>query len=166
MTPKVLTAPGKPSGGSASTAMPVSRVFLALGVIYLVGTLVDLGILWFGQRQAGLQWEFVALTNTVEAWPRLVLGLGMMYLGVYIGDVRAQWPYRVLSGSVLLLGVGALALGGLMALNYLQVRDGMPAESASIVNSSVLKTGILCGLYVLLLIPSGVMGLFGLKSTS
>ncbi len=162
MRPKIPAA-SKEALTAAQFAPHVSRATWAAGVIYLFGTLVDLGTLWIGQRQPGVQWEFVAVTNTVEAWPRMVLAVGLIYLGLYVGGSVSKGLYRLLGLLMLLLGLLAVAFGGLMALNYLSVSGSLQAESVSLVRSAVVKTEALCALYAVLLIPLGVFALLGPK---
>ena len=143
---------------------PVSRAAFAAGLIYLVGSVTDLGILWLAQRQPGVQWEFVAITNTVEAWPRMVLAIGLLYAALYFAGSMSVVAYRVLGAGLLGLGIVALALGGLMVLNYLQVSGNLQGDAAGLIRSSVLKTELLCALYVVTLGPIGGLGLRGFSA--
>ena len=129
-----------------------------------MGSLVDLGVLWLGQRQPGVQWEFVAVTNTAQAWPRFVMGVAFAYLGAHVGSKSADWVFRSLGGLTLLLGVGAAALGGLAALNTVTMLNGVTGQGSAMIKVASAKTLILCALYVILLVPLGIMGLRGPKS--
>ena len=87
MTPRVLAGQSEPTSARvSSSAGPTSAAVMVAGLVYFVGSLIDLGILWLGQRQAGLQWEFVAITNTADAMPRLILALALLYLGVHLRE--------------------------------------------------------------------------------
>lgn len=147
-----------PSTGQARYASPVARILWATGVIFLFGTLVDLAVLWFGQRQPGLQWEFVAVSNTAEAWPRLVLGLALLYMGGLVERRAGEAFFRFLGGATLLLGLGAGVVGAVAALNALTL---LHAGSGNIgmVRAAAAKTLALCLLYFVLLVPLGAMGL-------
>ena len=162
MNPRVFTeGPSNRSEAESLFATPTSRAVIVAGVAYLLGSVVDLGILWIGQRQPGLQWEFVAITNTIEAWPRMILALGLIYLGLHISRSRSQTMQRLLAGSLLVLGLGALVLGVLMTLNYLQVSGNLEGDGLSLVRTAVLKTLLLCTLFVTTLIPVGALGVRG-----
>lgn len=128
------------------------------GVVYLVAIFVDIATLWFGQRQQGVQFEFVALTRTAEAFPRFILATALIYAGLWIMRASSLYLYRLLSAWVVVLGVAALIVVGLTVLNYLTMASTVTAEGKEIFRAAVVKTGGLGALYVLFLIPLGILG--------
>jgi hypothetical protein len=128
------------------------------GVVYLVAILVDIGILWLGQRQQGLNFEFVALTRTAEAFPRFILATALIYAGLGVARSGPLAVYRLLAGWVLVLGTAALVVVALTVLNYLSIAGTVTPEAKLMFRSAVVKTGGLGALYVLFLIPLGILG--------
>ena len=159
---KIVTAPRAPAPSGIRVDSPLgvyaSRALWATGIIYFVGTLVDLGILWIIQRQAGVQWEFVALTNTVEAWPQLILSVALCYAGFALAGSESLGLQRTLAAVSLLLGIGGVVFGALETLNYLTLAASASGTGTNLILSAFVKTMILCGLYVLLFIPLGILG--------
>lgn len=131
----------------------------AAGVIYLVGSLVDFGILWLLQRQDTLQWEFVALVQTAEGFPRLVLGAALILAGSSLRGVPARWTHRAIGALVVLLALGAAAIGALAGLNYLSMAGSLQGEAGGLFRSASVKTVALSALYVCVLLPAGIAGL-------
>lgn len=146
-----MSASGSPYGVYAS------RILAIAGLVYLVGSAIDLGVLWIMQRQPGIQWEFVAVSNTAEAWPRLILAVGLLYSAAVLSGTRSVWLFRALSGLTLALGLLAAVLGGVMMLNYLSVSG--PDAASGMIQAAAYKTFALCALYFVLLVPAGILGL-------
>lgn len=128
------------------------------GLVYLAAIAVDLGILWAGQRQEGLNWEFVALTRTAEAFPRFILATALIYAGLALTKNLSLALYRAAAAWVLLLGTIASIVVALTVLNYLNMAGTVTEEAKLLFRSAVLKTGGLGALYVLFLIPLGILG--------
>jgi hypothetical protein len=145
-------------------ARPVAGALFAVGIVYLVGTLVDLGTLWLLQRQSGMEWEFVAVTSTADALPRFIFAVAALYLAFYVGGSRVTWLYRSMSIGLLALGVIAIGLGALSGTNYLALARVVNPEAEPLLRSSVIKTLALCTLYAVVLIPVGISGLHARRS--
>lgn len=139
-------------------ARAAGRFLLWGGMVYLIAVLVDLGVLWIGQNQDSVNFEFVALTRTAEAFPRFILATSLIYAGLWIMRSESLGTFRLLSAWVLLLGVAALILVGLTVLNYLTLASTVTPEAKALFRSAVVKTGGLGALYVLFLIPLGILG--------
>lgn len=142
----------------------VSRGFYAAGMIFLIGTVLDLGILWVFQRQPNPQWEFTALATTAEGLPRLVLALALLYGGLYTAASTSLLAYRLLALIAIMVALAGAAVGGLMLSDFFVLRRQVSAEGLWIFRSTVLKTVVLCGMYVFVLFPLGVLGLRRPKS--
>ena len=136
----------------------VSRVTLGAGFVYLLGSLFDLWILWFGQNPGNIQYEFVALTRTTEGFPRLFVATALIYLGFFVGEKAGPVTYKVLAGWLLALGFGALAILGLLGLNYAGISANVAEEGRDIFRWSMIKAGGLCVLYIVSLLPLGILG--------
>lgn len=128
------------------------------GVVYLIAIVVDIAILWFGQRQEGLNFEFVALNRTSEAFPRFILATALIYAGLGLMQSASLTAYRALAGWVLVLGTMALIVVSLTTLNYLSMASTVTPEAKVMFRAAVVKTGGLGALYVLFLIPLGILG--------
>lgn len=136
----------------------VSRALWVAGVVYLLGSLLDLGILWFAQNTGGIQFEFVALTRTTEAFPRLFVSTALIYAGLYLGGTVAPWVYRALAVWLIVLGLGALAILGLLGLNYPSMSANVTEGGRAVFRSAIVKAGGLSILYVISLLPLGFLG--------
>ena len=133
---------------------------LAAGFIMLFGVLLDIGILWLLQRQDSPQWEFTAITNTVESVPRLVFAVGFLFIGFHLRGTAGLGWYRVLSVLFILVGVFSVALAGLLALSYFQLGKLVTQpEVYTALRSIAIKTIGLSAVYALVAIPSGILAL-------
>lgn len=134
------------------------RFVAGAGIVYLIAIVIDLGILWLGQRQDGPNFMFVALTRTAEAFPRFILGTALVYAGVALIKTASLTLYRALAGWVLVLGTVAAVLLAATAVNYLGMSSAVLPEAQDVFRASVVKTGGLSALYTLFLIPLGILG--------
>lgn len=134
-----------------------SMVLWTASALLLLGTIVDLGILWVFQRQPGPQWEFVALVNTLEAFPRIVIAIGMAYVALAVRPM-ARSSQRLLAVALLVLGLTGAALAGLLVTDYLALSSLIAPESLAVFQSTVAKGVALGGLYAVL-VPVGIIGL-------
>lgn len=140
-------------------ATPVGRFLLWGGLVYLLVSVVDVTILWIGQRQDTLQFEFVALSRTAEAYPRFIVSTSLVLAGLWILRSGALWAYRTLAVWMLVLGFGAISIFGLQVLNYLSIASQVVPESKIIFRSQIIKTGLVTSLYAIAFLPLGVLGL-------
>jgi hypothetical protein len=161
-----MAAPKVLGGGGSSDALardldfakPAGRIALVAGLIYLIGHLLDFGILWILQREPGLQWEFVALARSAEAFPDMIVATALIYLGLHVTDSLGLWSSRLLATLTTLMGLAGLAIMVVMLLNYLSIRASVNPAAAGAVQSSVFKTVSLAALYAVFLIPAGILG--------
>lgn len=144
----------------------VALVLWSLAAIYVIGTIVDLTVLWGLQRQDNVQWEFVAVTRTAEGWPRLILGVAAGLLALHIRGSRSRIVYGLFGALLLVLGLGGAALGVLAVMEYAPLRSMVQGAGADMLQSSTAKTLILAALYFLLLTPAGVVALRGPRTRS
>lgn len=136
-----------------------ASVILVTGVVFLLGTAIDFGVLWLLQRGSGLQWRFVASTQTAEGVPRMILGLGLLYLALYLRRSTSMAAYRILGATLLLVGLGSIALGMTIATTYLTMVDSVDPAALLAFRSTTMKSGGLAGLYIVTLVPLGIAGL-------
>jgi len=159
MPEKVVVGTRDPKSKVVHDFAPVvSRVALGAGFVYLLGSLFDLWILWFGQNAGNVQYEFVALTRTTEGFPRLFVATALIYVGFYIGGKAGPATYKVLAGWVLVLGVVALAVLALLGLNYASISSMVTEEGRDEFRWSIIKSGGLSVLYIVSLLPLGILG--------
>lgn len=139
----------------------VAMVLWAVAIIYLIGTILDLGILWVLQRQDNVQWEFVAVTRTVEGWPRMILAVAAAFLALYVRGNSSRIAFGLLGAVLIVLGLGGAGLGALAVMEYLPLHRMAEGAGADMLRSSTVKTLTLSALYFLLLVPAGVLALRG-----
>lgn len=139
-------------------AKPTGRVLWVAGLIYLLGSLLDFFVLWVLQNQGGVQFEFVALSNTAEGFPRLIVATALIYAGLHISGVNRVWAYRTLAALLVVLGLAALAMLALLGLNYATISSAVTPEGRGLFRSTVVKTGLLNLMYVTALLPLGILG--------
>lgn len=130
----------------------------AAAALLLVGTAIDLGTLWVLQRQAVPTWEFVAIGNTIEAYPRIMLGIGLLFPALYFQRWTSLKIYRTLSALLLLLGIGALTLGVLEVTDYLVLRQQASPQALPVLRSTALKAVTLSGAFFVILTTLGLFG--------
>lgn len=147
----------RPGAAVLAPSGVVGRILLAAGIVYLVASLFDLGILWLAQRQDTIQWEFVALSRTAESYPRLILAIAFLSGGLWVQGTVSRLPYRILGALILILGIGALTILGLVGLNYATLSSAVGPDAESIFRSATLKTVGLSVIYVLVLFPVGIL---------
>lgn len=143
---------------SGPAATQVARVMMGIGLMFLVGSVVDLAVLWIGQRLPTVQWEFVAITNTAESLPRFALALGLIYLSLFIGHSRSAWAYRLLGGMLVALGVANIALMALLAMDYLAMVGNVNPDGLTAFRSTFTKSFSLTGIYALIALSLGILG--------
>lgn len=137
----------------------VSLGMAAAGFALLVGSSLDLGILWLAQRESVPQWEFVAIANSLEAFPRFAIALSLLYASLYFRGSDSLAAFRALGFGLVLLGILGGVLGTLMVLDYLTLQGQVAAEGLAAFRSTALKALVLSALYVLLFCPLGLLGL-------
>lgn len=138
-----------------------TRGLVAAAAVLLLGSFVDLVVLWGLQYRSNLQWEFVAIVNTLEAYTRLILGLGLIYAVLAIGRSTSLVRYRITSGALLLLGLVAGVLGVLLLTDYFplaQIAEGQPGAAGALTVTAA-KGLMLSAVYTLVLVPLGILGL-------
>lgn len=132
----------------------------AAGFLMLVGSTVDLGVLWILQSQNTPQWEYVAVSNTMDAIPRLVLGTALLYLALYLRGSTSIALYRVLAGIMILLGLFAAGFGAIIVTSYFAlVKMVTQPEAYTMLRSIAIKSVALSGLYFVVLVPLGMLGM-------
>lgn len=159
-------------GSKARVAYPADafnrRVAAGLsvaGFIFIIGSIIDVVLLWTVQRQPNPQWEFTALATTAEGLPRIVLGIALVFAAMYVRGSTSIVKYRLYGLGLIVLGLVGLAIAGLMVTDFFALRSAVNPEARWVFRSAVLKTLLLCGMYVLFLIPAGVICMRRPKAT-
>jgi hypothetical protein len=158
---------GAPSAPTRTAAAPdgfsrhASRGLWAGASILLLGSFIDLGVLWVLQYQPTPQWEFVATMNTLEAYTRFSIGIGLIYAALFIGRSASMWKYRLTAVFMLLLGIVGMVLGLVLLNDYFALsrltQDQTAGMGALVI--SVTKGVLLSGLITVLFVPLGILGL-------
>ena len=134
---------------------------LGAGLLLTLGSMIDTGVLWIAQRQGSPQWEFVATTNTLNALPRLMLGVALLVGAAYAARVSLPSTRLVLMAVVALIGLAGLALGSLVTLDYFELRTSVNAQALPALRSEAVKALGISLLDVVALVPIGLMGMRG-----
>lgn len=138
----------------------VRGLWAGAGVL-LLGSAIDLAVLWGLQFQSSLQWEFVAIVNTLEAYTRLVLGVALIFAALAVGRTTSLARYRVAGILFLALGIVAAALGFLLLTDYFPL--SRMAENQAAARNALTVTAakglMLSGVYTIVLVPLGILGL-------
>lgn len=170
--PTVITPGSRKSGGSAiqwdrgGLAERVETVFFALGAILAAGFGIEMVSLW-GRARLGLpEWEYGALTETIEQLSVPTLGLGLLIVAWTVRTWRlpaAKWSarlQRVGFGTLLVVVPGLAVLTfALLTLAVVSMKSSVPPEMYGPFMARYLKSGGLTALYVLVLVPAGLKGL-------
>ncbi len=144
---------------SSTFSAHAARALFAAGLLFLLGSMADLAILWFYQFQPGNAYtEMVALSSTLEGLPRIALAAALIWAGMQIRGTTSLLAHRLLGTLLLLTGLAGGLAGALLISDYFVLR-GQPLtpQAHAIFVSSMLKGTTLAGLHVLLLIPVGIM---------
>jgi hypothetical protein len=148
---------------AAALGRHASLILWAAGGVLLLGSLIDVAVLWGLQRQGTPQWEFVAVQNTLEALPRFALACALLALAVYVRRTGSGRVFRLLGVVLLLFAVAAAALGAILVTDYFivaRMAAGQLAAARTMLKIATLKSLALSGLYTLLL---GVFGLLAVR---
>jgi|GEM_PF-2409574 len=169
MSAGTIVKPGRtsePGRVSALRGNPAARaatwVLWAVGLIYLLATIVDFTILWGFQRQDNVQWEFVALTRTAEGWPRLLLAMAFIYVALALKEEPSKLLVKGFGVFLIVLGLAGAAIGAMAGMDFLSLRAVItenPGREA--LQTSTLKTLALSAMYFLFVVPAGVVALLG-----
>ena len=131
----------------------------AAGLIFLIGAMLDLVVLWGFQRGDGPGWEFTALASTIEGTPRLALGAALIAVGLYIRGSTSLLQYRLIGLVLVLTGIGGTIVGGMLLSDFFILRRNVEAAQLAMFNSVVFKALALSGLHAFVLIPLGVLSM-------
>lgn len=143
---------------------PAAAALIAAGLVFVAGSLADYFLLWVINRQAGSQWEFAAVTTTVEGMSRIVLGIALIYAGLYVRGRPVTWLRRGMGVALLLMALASVALAGLMALDFLALRNNVRPEAVATFRVTTAKTLFLCALYFIVAVPAGIASLRARRS--
>lgn len=125
-----------------------------VGLGFLVAGLTSLLVTWLPLGFGDRQWEFGAVSATLDGLPVLILGLG---LTVAAAEMRGRrWPGVLAGVASLVLAVVLLGALGLYLLNLPMALASVPAEGSVAVG---LKKAVVKSLVQGVIYPSVLMGL-------
>jgi hypothetical protein len=142
-----------------SLERPVVAALFAAGLVFIAGSIADYVILWLINRQDGPQWEISAVVTTVEGMSRILLGIALVFAALYVRGRPSIWLRRVLGIGLLSTAFAGLVLAALMAMDFLALRSLVRPEAMATFQAATAKTLFLCGLYIILTGPAGVIAL-------
>jgi len=161
--PAVIVGPAREAarGRVAANALAgyAARALFATGIIFLLGSLADIMVLWVLQRQPDPQSEFTSLVLTIEGTPRIALAVALLVTGNYLRGTSSVVMQRFCALILLLLGLAGAVIGALVLTDFFVVRGSVDAEGQRVILSMALKGLTLSALHVLVLVPIGVLGL-------
>jgi hypothetical protein len=136
---------------------PAALAAFAAGFIMLTGALIDLGSVWLFQRESSPQWEFVAISNTVESVPRMLFAIAFLFLALHLRATVSMAGYRVLASIMVFLGAASAALGALAAMSYFALAPLVTQPAVyTAMRGVAMKTIGLSVLYAIVAIPIGI----------
>jgi hypothetical protein len=152
--------PGVPAVGADGFRRHVAWACTAAGLIFGIGALLDVGILWLFQRiPDNPGWEFTALASTVEGLPRIGLAAALLALALWLRESMSLLSYRLLGAMLIVTGfLGALS-AALVLTDWFVLRGNIPLDQQGTIKAVVVKSIALGGLYTLVFIPAGVMSM-------
>jgi hypothetical protein len=159
--PSVVVGPGRALQVRMSRAFQgvAARAAAITAYLFLAGAAYDLGILWIVQRQGSPEWEFGALTVTVETLPRFVLAIALLYIARSLRGSTSLIGYRLMAVFLLAIGLIGAAAAGLAVTDFFILRRSVEPAALAIFTSTTVKTVGMGVLHALLLVPLGVSGL-------
>lgn len=129
-------------------------------IALILATLADIGVLWILQRMPTTEWEFIAVSRSLDQGLNLIAGFGFAGVGIGLGSGRyAKVALRAVGGFALLCALGAFVLEVLMIMDYLALRGDVTPESGGGFNGTVAKALLLGTLYALVLLFGGISAL-------
>lgn len=136
----------------------VAAVVAAAGLLLLIGSLIDVGVLWILQRQPSPQWEFAAGTRTIDASTRFASAFGFLYLAAFLSGRSSVTWYRVLGAVLILFATGVAVLGGIVASDYLALNRMVTdqPEAMSLFRSSTIKSVSVAAVAFVLFLTAGI----------
>jgi hypothetical protein len=148
------TIPGRAS--SRGFSRHVTAAMFAVAMLFAGGAAVDLVLLWGPQRPgADASAEVFAIATTVENLPRLVLGIALFMLALYLASSTLLLAYRFLGGLLLAAGLAGLGLAALVFMDYFALRSALPIEQQRGLIMVAGKTILLGLLEGIVLVPAG-----------
>ncbi len=138
-------------------------LLLSVGVALLFSTLVDFGILWGLQYQPEPEWEFTALTTTVDQWSLIVIGITGIGAGLYLRQSHSVWSERLVTLLCLLSMTATALIGILLGLDFFPVRQALGQADRAQFYAIFTKSAVLTGIYTIAL---GIVGFRGIRIRS
>ncbi|MGH7503810.1 MAG: hypothetical protein ACREL7_18945 [Longimicrobiales bacterium] len=162
--PSLVVVGGERAGMAAVTAdgfgIHVSYACVAAGLIFGIGAILDVGILWIAQRVPNNPgWEFTALASTIEGLPRIGLAAALLALGLWLRGSTLLLAYRFLGLLLILTGFVGVVTAALVVTDWFVVRIDIPPDQHGLFKGIVFKSIALGGLYLLVFIPAGVLSM-------
>lgn len=159
--PTVVVGPGRALQVRMSRAFQgvAGRAAAITAYLFIAGAAYDLVILWVVQRQASPEWEFGALTATVETLPRFVLAIALLYIARSFRGSTSLLGYRLMAVFLIVIGLIGAAAAGLAITDYFILRRSVEPAALALFRSTTVKTVGMGVLHALLLVPLGVSGL-------
>jgi hypothetical protein len=158
--PVIVTRPqSRPDPDVAATVSDAASVIMwaAAGVL-LLGSALDLALLWGVQRQPTPQWEFTALLSTAQLLPLFVMGLAFAGGALLLRGTATLAGYRLIAVATLLLGLVGAAIALRTGSEYISLSRVASAATEGPLRAVALKAIALSTIYLVVLTPLGIIG--------
>lgn len=156
--PHAQVKSSRPATTAEALGKNASLGMWAVGGLFMIGSLIDLAVLWLLQRQESPQWEYVAVANTLEALPRFGLAVAFFFAALHFRRSTSMGMYRVVGALMVVLGLFAAVLGVIAVTDYYVLAEfAQGPDALGALQSTSAKAVALSALYFWTLVPLGVL---------
>jgi hypothetical protein len=118
-----------------------ANLFLAIGAVFGVVGLVDLGMLWTPARLGTAAWEFATISQTFTNLPVPTFGLLFVTLGLVLHPRRHPLWIRGAAAAFGIIALILVSMGLLFALSVPAVVGAASPEVIGALKRAILKNG-------------------------
>ena len=118
-----------------------ANLFLAIGAVFGVVGLVDLGMLWTPARVGTAAWEFATISQTFTNLPVPTFGLLFVTLGLVLHPTRHPLWIRGAAAAFGIIALILVGMGLLFALSVPVVVGAASPEMTGALKRAILKNG-------------------------
>ena len=159
-TSPILTPPAEGHRVELRSLRPfVGTLLLGVGIALITGALIDYGILWLLQFESNSQWEFAALTTSLDNFALILVGLAAWGGGLHLKDSHALWAQRFLGLLCILFGVLMFAALFFLVTDYFELHTSIEDLARPAFHASMAKATIQAAVYGMSLVVAGVRGI-------
>ena len=150
---------GAPPRSSQSLKAVAGTLLLGVGVALLIGTLIDLGVLWLSQYEDSPQWEFSAIATTLDQYSLILVGLAGVASGLHLRGATGRFARGTVTFLCVLAMVAVIFLGLLLVTNFFAVRLTVEDDDRASLIAAAGKAGVIAAIDTLVLAAAAFRGL-------